>query len=306
MIGRRWAALPLALPCLLLAWLGIAGAPPARADDPPDHADKKGSEAPIGWAQVGRDARYLFGRPAHLDRKGWSKVAWTFGAGASLYLVRDEARDAAQRNRSDSLDTFLRDAHATGLAVVPAAMLGFLLSGAARHSAYDRETAMILAESLAYASTIAEAGRFMVATDRPEDGDRIRFLKRDGHSVSGDVTVAASMIAPIVDRYLRVGPGDGKGRKFWKRLGTWGLYGSAGLVAYQRMDLDRHWLPDVYFGYLDGLCVGRILVDAHRGGREWRDREGIPRPRRVAVAPAPGGFAIRWGAPSAAPGVPPV
>jgi hypothetical protein len=262
-----------------------SGEPAARADAAP--LDEKAADAPLGWKQIGRDAKYVFTRPAHLDTAGWVRLGAGVGTGAALYLVRDEARDYVQEHGDEHWGHFLDDARTMGKLATPLlAAGGFYLAGMARDSDHDRETAVVLLETLTYSSFIAGVTNQVVATERPRDGNEIHWFGGNGHAVSLDVTIAASMLAPIIDRHLQVKDTDGGGVRFWKRFGAWGLYGTAGLTALQRMNEDAHWLPDVYFGYLNGLCVGRMVVDARRGGRE------DARPRKVTMLPAPGGVRL--------------
>jgi hypothetical protein len=272
-------------------------APPAApaAPTPPTAAEgtTRPSDAPLTWGQVGADARYVFGRPAHLDGRGWLRFALAIGVGVSLYAVRDEARDFAQDHGSESVDQILDRARLMSRLATPLLVSGsFYLTGVARDSAYDKETSVLVLDNLGYAAGITGVAQRVLATERPRKGDDIEFFGgREGHSVSGDVVIATSILAPIIERHLLPDEDDGKGVRFWKRFGAGALYGGAGLVALQRINVDAHWLPDVYFGYVCGLGVGKLLVDSRKGGREWRDER---RGRGVQTTVTASGILIVW------------
>jgi membrane-associated phospholipid phosphatase len=250
-------------------------------------------DAPLKWKQTGADAKYVFGRPAHLDGAGWAKLATGIGIGGALYAVRDDVRDFARDHYDETPGQVLDAARLMGRTATPLLVAaGFYAAGAIGGSAYRKETSIVVLENLFFASAITGVAQRVLATERPRQGDAIEwFGSGGGHSVSGDVTVAASMLAPIIDRHLLVDADDCGAVRGWKRFGAWSLYGTVGLVALQRIHSDAHYLPDVYFGYLNGLAVGRMIVDSRRGGRAWRDER---RAHRAQVAFGPAGVTIVW------------
>lgn len=249
-------------------------------------------DAPLTWSSVGADARYVFTRPAHLDRRGWLRFGLAVGIGASLYLVRDEVREFSQEHESEQVDQILDRARLMSRLATPLLVSGgFYLAGAAGDSAYRKETAVLVLENLGYAAAITGVAQRVVATERPRDGDDIELFGHDGHSVSGDVVIATSILSPIIDRHLLPEEDDARGVRFWKRFGAASLYGAAGLVALQRINVDAHWLPDVYLGYVCGLGVGKLLVDSRRDGREWREERRGP---RVQTSVSTSGITIVW------------
>ena len=153
----------------------------------------------------------------------------------------------------------------------------------------EKETALLLLESAGYSAVTAYGGSFVLAAERPEQGDSIGFFDTDGRGVSLDAALAASVIPPLRCQYLEISPGDGRARRFWKRSLTALLYTGAGLTAFQRMDDDKHWAPDAFLGLATGIGVGRALCDAHD--------ESSPARARLKLEPlAAGGAGVtfRW------------
>ena len=137
-----------------------------------------GPEPVYGFRQIGFDAKYLFTRPFHMERKGRIKAAATAGTVLALYLVRDGIREKAQEQRNESRNKFLQGVRTMGKgAFAPSLALVSYLSSFITHNNREKETAFLLMESMVFTGVITAAGQYILATERPEDGDDIHFFR---------------------------------------------------------------------------------------------------------------------------------
>jgi hypothetical protein len=239
--------------------------------------DEEDSAKPYGFRRVGEDARTLALRPFRLERAGKIKALAVAGTALALFALRDEIREEVRDHRSSGRGNFLQDARTMGKgAFAPSlALVAYGASFATRNDR-EKETAFLLLESAGFSAVLAYTGSYLLAVERPEDGDSIRFADTDGRGVSLDAALAASVVPVLHRRYLVVREDDGTGRRFWKRSATAMLYSGAALTAYQRIHQDKHWAPDAFLGMMTGLLVGENLCRAH----------GADGPRRVRLSPA--------------------
>ncbi len=296
---------------------GEAPAPPAPAgrtlrlptgagdwqaqDDPPEapaptlheeetgerHASDEVPEKPYGWKQLRFDLRYIARRPAHLTDSDQRALAAVAGTTALLYVFREDIQDAWRRNSSESRTDFLNSARVMGGAgFAPAVALAAWGASFITDNDREKETAQLLMESWALAAVGSGVGSFVLAAERPEDGNDVHVFDLEGHGVSYDVSVAASVIPPLRRQYLRVRPGDGTGTRILKHGISALLYSGMVFTALQRIDADKHWAPDVFLGMVNGLGVGTLLGQA----RDEADR----RRSRVGLSAQPGGLAVTW------------
>ena len=262
----------------VLGIVATCAAPFAQAGDEPPSSH--------GLRRAAADLRYLVRKPAHLDDDDRSRLAAVFLTTVGLYATRHEIQDHVRENRTPGRDRLFADVRTMGKgAFAPAAALVAWTASLGTHRSREKETALLLVESASYSAIAAGIGSFVLATERPEDGDAVRFFAPNGHGVSLDAALAASVVPPLRRQYLTVHPEDGSGAKFWKRAGTTILYAGAVLTALQRVYDDKHWAPDAFLGTMTGLGVGETLCEAHGLGNN---------PVRIEVMVAPGGVAVAW------------
>jgi hypothetical protein len=221
-----------------------------------------------------------------------------------LFGLREEIRDGVHDEGDDSASpaaSGARKLFSKGIAI-PVAALAFASAGRFRRDSPRTETAQILLESGLWSTVYAAGGSFVLASERPRDGESVRLFSSSGHGVSLDVALAAALAAPIVRRYLRAGPETSRGRRAGLALARAGLYSGVALTALQRLQSDAHWAPDAFLGAAGGFGIGYALCDAHEPPR---DRSAFLSPRaaeldaqaRPRFIPLPGGVGVHWSLP---------
>lgn len=248
-------------------------------------------DRPTGWKRFLCDSRAL-GRHLALREPGdrWRALG-VLGATGFLYGEREHIRHFVLAHRTPARTRVYNKARILGKGIaMPIAASLLYLDGKLTSNSYHVESAQILVESTLYGSLLAGLGQVVIASERPEDGNAVHFFRGGGHGASGDVALAASVVAPLDRRYLRLAPGDRTGRRVFKIMGRAGLYAALALTAAQRMDADRHWAPDVLLGAAAGLTAGYSTCSAHDPSRTT---DGA-RSKRAHIVPIPGGLSAAW------------
>jgi membrane-associated phospholipid phosphatase len=158
------------------------------------------------------------------------------------------------------------------------AAVGFGAVGIVAKSPRERETSIMLVESVLTSQLWTEFIKRLTRRERPREteGDvsdwygPAYFFEKDlpegkslesfpsGH-VSG-IWAAATVLAYQYPKH-RIVPILG--------------YGTAVAVCYSRMALDAHWLSDVVVGGLIGYGCGRQVLSTHRAERETEKQAGL-------------------------------
>ena len=267
---------PVALVVVCGLFLGLT--PTWGADDEPsDQVTTSADGAPPSYLE-------WYSRPFRIDTREFTftqKYYWhrlfhptprdkTLGVGVlagafSLWTHKDEIQnDMAER------DTPMEHAHTLktiqklgGGIVVPATALLMYVGGSTFRSYRVKETGFMLAESLLLTDLVTLGGRWVLAEDRPKYGGSLRPFHGVGGGISGPAATAASISGVLSRMYLQISPDDTPARRAWKRIGKGFAYGAPVVVAFERVNLQQHFLYNTVLGLSIGFWSGNAVADAH-------------------------------------------
>lgn len=268
----------LALVLLIPSGLLAAGPENAAAPTPPGATRHVQSRAGEGFAQRLRaDLADIIRRPAHMSSHDWRRLGVGIAAVGATASLDTEIRSRVQRHRTSSSENLATAVRPMGGWGALAALGVTWVAGRAGHSPELAATAEDGFEaSIIAAGLITPALKIVVGRARPPEelgAGSVRPFSGRYAFPSGEATEAFA-VASVVAAHTR---------SRWLQGTVWGL---AGLVGWERIELDRHWASDVVGGALIGAEVGRWVVR-----RRVEDR---PRDVAVVVLPviAPGALGV--------------
>jgi membrane-associated phospholipid phosphatase len=267
---------------LLVAVPGAVRATVTPAPDPGPAATAAGSpaaaatKAPSYPRRVVSDLGALLSGPSRLDAAGWRRLGLGVAAVGLTAAFDESLRDVVQDHRSAGSDRFARAVRPLGQLGAVALVGGAWIAGAASDNpaltavGKDGIEASLLAAGLLAPVLERASGRA-----RPETGEGPHSF----HPFSGDVSFPSG---EVTEAFAVASVISAHSRQPWVKGIAWG---AAGLVGWERMNLDRHWASDVVAGALLGTGIGEWVVHRQRA-------RGPDRVLAWTVAPTDRGAAV--------------
>jgi membrane-associated phospholipid phosphatase len=205
------------------------------------------------------DTKHVFSSPLHWQRNDLLLFATLSVGTVGLMSADEDFRQIVRRNRNHTTDRTADWTNKYTRRVANSTIAGLYVSGLILRDRKARETALLCLESVALAEGITTGLKYAVGRSRPfaEKGPSdFNPFKSPPPSYSlsfpsGHATTAFALSSVVAEQY----------RSWLVRLAA---YGFAVAVSYGRMDIDVHFLSDVFWGGIIGISVGRCLVRFHQ------------------------------------------
>ncbi len=200
----------------------------------------------------------LITAPAHFSNEDWLKTADIFAIGGVLFALDGNIRDAITDSKTSTTTSIANVIHPIGewQVAAPAIVATYAFSYVIKDP-HLGETALLSMESLVLSGIFVQALKTVTHRARPsQDPSAYDFsgpFSSSNHMSfpSGDVNGAFSVASVIAHEYPD------------QHLVAFISYGLAGLVGLERMELNKHYASDVFFGAALGYFTGSYIVKQH-------------------------------------------
>jgi|Deesub1362A_J573_1020465.scaffolds.fasta_scaffold00171_8 membrane-associated phospholipid phosphatase len=204
------------------------------------------------------DTGHLITSPTRWEGRDWLKAALFMGITAGLYVFDEDIQDWAQENRNSTTDTISDLARPFGEGIYTIPSLGlFYLYGHLYNDKKAKRCALLGIESFAITGLFTQAIKFTGHRHRPDSGDSSR--QWDGPGLSGtDLSFpsghssSAFAIATVIASEYRD-----------NTLVPFISYAMATLTALSRVNDNKHWASDVFFGAGLGYFTAKAILGLH-------------------------------------------
>lgn len=202
------------------------------------------------------DTGYALTSPLRWDKSDWATAAVVAGGTGMFFVLDDEIMDDVQGSRSSTTDDLSEvfEPFGNGAVVIPV-LAGLYLYGRFGENDKAQRTALLATESFLVSGLFATVLKVSAGRHRPSKGNDADTF--DGPSTSnksfpsGHTTSAFAVATIVANEYEHV------------PMIAPISYGIAALAGFSRMNDNKHWASDVFFGAALGYFTSKTILRLH-------------------------------------------
>lgn len=202
------------------------------------------------------DIAYTATSPSRWDRSDWIMAGWVAAGTGMLIALDEEIRDVFEDNRSSTTDDLANifEPFGNGAFTIPA-LAAFYIFGHFDENDKAKRTALIATESFLITGLYTTILKASFGRHRPSTGDSSTSFDgftTDHNSFPSGHTSTAFAIATVIANEYEETP-------YIKPIS----YGLATLTGLSRMNDEKHWASDVFFGAALGYFTSKTILYLH-------------------------------------------
>jgi len=210
------------------------------------------------------DTKYIFLSPLRWNTSDWLKASLVLGATGAFFALDDKIQNYVQDKRNGTTDDLANvfEPFGNGGYAFPG-LVAFYIVGHFTENEKVKRTALLAVESFAVTGIFNFALKFSTGRTRPQSARNSRqwngFSTSDDSFASGHTSSVFAVATVLASEY--------KNNPWVPPV----AYGLATLTGLSRLNDNKHWASDVFFGGALGYFVAKTVLKLHsnKKGRHY-------------------------------------